>query len=217
MEKHFLSDLMKHLQASRLLAGCQFVTILGLIAVVIMMMGKDKIITVIDSDGQTMSLRSKSMSEEILVKQVKYYSREVIEQYFDLDAITAISNRSKLKDIMSLDLQEENFKGQATLVANQQVLEAIQQKYKCNYEWILLPWLSSYEYPIITSFGQIKRIISRDGYKNFEEIKNVKLVWRHLNDRPDPFQQPHDLVLISIEDVDRENSEFRNAINNKNR
>jgi hypothetical protein len=116
---------------------------------------------------------------------------------------------------MSSDLLQKHFEEKTNIVSNRLLNEAIKNKYVCNYEWIMMPWVSNFNYPYITVFGQIRRKISQEGYRPFEEIKNMKLVFLHLKDRPNPFQYPHDLLLTFIEEIDNENSEFKNAINKR--
>jgi len=214
-EANFLSDAMRQIQMNKMIALLQFFTIIALIFLLVLVSGQQKIITIISADGETISLRSSDVSSDVLRRQVLYYSREVIEDYFDLDYRTAVENRNKLKEIMSPSLIGVKFGKENHIVENKVVVEAVTNKFTNRYEWLVLPWISNLNYPYITVFGQIKRSVSREGYKPFEDLKNVKLVFQHLKDRPDPFGRPHDLLLISIDDIDNENTEFKNAINKR--
>jgi hypothetical protein len=214
-EANFLSDIIKQVQMNKTLAFLEFFIIIGLIVLLQGVSGQQKIITIINSDGETISLRSTNVSSQVLQRQVLFYGRQVIENYFDLDYRTAVESRNKLKDIMSSKLIADNFGKEKHIVENKIVAEAVTEKYENRYEWVILPWISGMNYPHVTLFGQIKRTIIREGYKPFYEIKNVKLVFQHLKDRPDPFGHPHDLLLISIDEIDNENAEFKNAINKR--
>jgi len=212
---NFLSVAMKQIQQSKIVVLLQFATIIMLCVIIMMQIGQRKIITIIDGDGKSITSVSKDMSTDILTRQVRYYSLQSVENFLDLDYRTAVENRNKLKDIMSSDLQQKNFSDKNNLASNKLVADAINNKYICNYEWVIMPWVSSFNYPYITVFGQVKRKITQEGYKPFEEIKNMKLVFRHLKDRPNPFKYPHDLLLTTIEEIDSENSEFKSAINKR--
>jgi len=214
-EANFLSDAIKQIQANKMIALLQFFTIVGLIFLLFAVSGQQKIITIVGQDGETITLRSRNISSDVLRRQVLYYSREVIEKFFDLDYRTAVENRSSLQSIMNSSLVAAHFSKEGHIVENKTVQEAVANRYTVRYEWIILPWVSSMNYPHITVFGQLKRHVIREGYKPFEDLKNVKLVFRHLSDRPDPFGRPHDLLLLSIDEIDVENVEFKNAINNR--
>jgi len=214
-EANFLSDAIRQIQMNKTIAMLEFFVIIGLIFLLNSVSGQQKIITIISADGETISLRSSSVSSDVLRRQVLYYSREVIENYFDLDYRTAVENRNKLKDIMSSSLIDAKFGRENHIVENKIVVEAVTNKFTSRYEWLILPWISNLNYPYVTVFGQLKRSVSREGYKPFEDLKNVKLVFQHLKDRPDPFGHPHDLLLISIDEIDNENTEFKNAINKR--
>jgi hypothetical protein len=214
-EANFLSDAIRQIQMNKTVAMLEFVIIIGLIFLLYSVSGQQKIITIISADGETISLRSSDVSTDVLRRQVLYYSREVIENYFDLDYRTAVDNRNKLKDIMSSSLVASKFGKENHIVENKIVSEAVTNKFTSHYEWIIMPWISNLNYPYITIFGQIKRSVVREGYKPFEDLKNVKLVFQHFKDRPDPFGHPHDLLLISIDEIDNENVEFKNAINKR--
>lgn len=215
-EANFLSDAIRQIQMNKMIALLQFFTIAGLMFLLALISGQQKIITIIGSDGETISLRSSDVSSDVLRRQILYYSREIIENYFDLDYRTAVANRNKLKEIMSSSLIGANFSKDNHIVENKIVSEAVTNKFTSHYEWIIMPWISSLNYPYITVFGQVKRSVVREGgYKPFEDMKNVKLVFQHLKDRPDPFGRPHDLLLISIDEIDIENTEFKNAINRR--
>jgi hypothetical protein len=214
-EANFLSDAIKQIQMNKMVALLQFFTIIGLIFLLIVISGQQKIITIINHDGETITLRSQNLSSDVLRRQVLYYSREVIENYFDLDYRTAVENRNGLKKIMSASLVDLKFGKENHIVENKTVQEAVTNRYTTRYEWLILPWVSSLDYPYVTVFGQIKRYVIREGYKPFEDLKNVKLVFQHFKDRPDPFGHPHDLQLISVDEIDIENTEFKNAINKR--
>jgi hypothetical protein len=214
-EANFLSDAIKQIQMNKMVALLQFFTIIGLIFLLVAMSGQQKLITIINQDGETITLRSQNLTSDVLRRQVLYYSREVIEEYFDLDYRTAVENRNKLKNIMSSSLIALKFGKDNHIVENRIVQEAVANKFTIRYEWIILPWVSSMDYPYITVFGQLKRHVIREGYKPYEDLKNVKLVFQHFKDRPDVFGHPHDLLLISIDEIDVENTEFKNAINKR--
>jgi hypothetical protein len=214
-ETNFLSVAIKQIQQSKIVVLLQFATILMMVIILMMQMNQRKIITIIDGEGKSITATSGDMTTEVLTRQVRYYSMQSIENYLDLDYRTAVENRNKLKEIMSPDLQQKNFTEKNNIVSNKLLAEAIANRYICTYEWIMMPWVSSFNYPYVTVFGQVRRKITQEGYKPFEEIKNIKLVFRHLKDRPNPFQYPHDLLLTAIEEIDNENNEFKSAINKR--
>jgi len=214
-EANFLSDAIKQIQMNKMVALLQFFTIAGLIFLLVTVSGQQKLITIIGQDGETVTLRSQNLTSDVLRRQVLFYSRQVIEKYFDLDFRSAIENRNSLRDIMSASLVAANFGRENHIVENRIVKEAVDNRYTSRYEWLMLPWISSMDYPYITVFGQFRRSVSREGFRPFEDLKNVKLVFQHLRDRPDPFGRAHDLLLISIDEIDSENIDFRNAINRR--
>ena len=214
-EANFLADAIKQIQMNKMIALFQFFIILGLLFLLLVISGQQKIITVINQEGETITLRSADLSADVLRRQALFYSRQVIESYFDLDFRTAVENRNSLRNIMSQELIAQNFSRENHIVENRVVQEAVNNRYINRYEWLILPWISDLTYPHITVFGQFRRSVSREGFRPFEDLINVRLVFRHLSDRPDPFGRPHDLLLISIDEIDSENVEFRNAINRR--
>ena len=103
--------------------------------------------------------------------------------------------------------------GKDNVIKSKEVLRAIEEKFQCSFEWMIYPVITKKEYPKYTVFCQFNRVISKPGYRPFKRTYSLRLDWGRMESNADPFERPHDLLLLQINELKEGSEELKNQLN----
>ncbi len=211
-DHEFTASLTKSIIIWRLVSVLFTVIIVGSFIVTLNALKRPRLITVIDSSsGKTYTSMSESrMSKTIVERQLIYYSKVFCESFLSENYVTVINDRKEAIDLMHPELEvqlPEDF------AKRKGVAEIISSKSSTTFDWTIKPVVSSAADPYYTVFCQFTKRTKKQGYKAFSQKYNIKLDWGRLINNTDPFNRPHDLVLIKFEELDDNSAELKHQLN----
>jgi hypothetical protein len=184
-----------------------------LLAVTVMIsIRQPRLITVIDSStGKTFTGVGKpEIKIDIIPRQLIYYSRLFCEAFLSENYVTVMSDRAKAKALMHPSLSKKlppDFLNESSME------DAFKYKSNSLFEWIVKPVVTASDDPRYTVFCQFVKKVKREGYKTTEDNFNVKLDWGRLMNNQDPFNRPHDLVLLKFDELKDNSAELKSQLN----
>jgi hypothetical protein len=174
-----------------------------------------RLIAVIDEQsGKTYATMSQTMNEDLLKRQLVYYSRQFMEDYFTMDYSEIQGARKRSLDLMHPNLKQKTVEKYGEDFRNDgNVQMALSNQTGTEWEWSIKPTVTKSNDPVYTVFGQVKRKITREGYKPIIEQLNIRLRWGRLSGGQEAFTRPHQLVLLDQEDISKDQTALNEQIN----
>ena len=100
-DRGYLDGLISGTVNSRIALVSLSAVIVFLSVILFALMNRPRIVTVINGEnGSTTTSVSQKIEEEIIEKQLKYYSKKFCEYYLDLDHVSLIQSREKAVKLM---------------------------------------------------------------------------------------------------------------------
>lgn len=194
-----------------ILAGLLLLS-LALAGVVVLALQRPRLITAVDfQTGRTVSaVGREQLTRDILDKQLVYYSRVFCESFFSQNHVTIKSDRMKVLDLIHPELRgrlPDNF------ADDDAVANVLRRKATSFYNWQIKPTITERDDPRYSVFCQFTRVVKRPGYRKLEQTFNIKLDWGRLIKNTDPFTRPHNLVLLSFSELEKDSKELINQLN----
>jgi len=204
-------SLVKSLVNMRLGLILIFIICLVQLFLILSFFNRPKLIAVIDSEGKTHSTTAYTQNNTSNIeRQVIYYSRIFCESFYSENFSTIESDRSTAYNLMHPDLQAQLSEGWKERKSYTNILS---DNITNRYDWLIKPSITSSKDPVYTVFCQFTRVTNKSGFLPKEERFNIKLQWGRLTQNTDFFNRPHDLILISLNNLKEGDKELNLQLN----
>lgn len=209
-----------YLRASvNLINSMKWIVVLLLVAVialsvsVYMILKRPMMISVIDANtGKTYVSRTyTSLGDDIIKRQLLYYSKEFCEQWWSLDYESIKDNRAyALKLIHSqgelIKKIPENFLNDGT------VNTTIAIKNRSSFEWTKLPEITRVADPYYTVYCEFTRSSGPENKKKNVEKFYIKMFW--FRDKEfNPYERNHGYYVVDMNKIEYGSTEWKEQIN----
>jgi hypothetical protein len=189
------------------------VTILLIFLVFSLVRRPPQVVVIDKTTGQTfapVAIRT-GMVQELIDRQLVYYSTQVCESYFDMDVKTAAQSHRVVYDLGSNQFRAKLGEKWLTPLGNDN--DVLMKKTQTLIHWEMTPRVTKRADPYYTVFATIQRVVKEDGlvkeYKKF----NVRIEWGRLNQNVDYTKRPHSLVLLDIQILNEGSADLNEQIN----
>ncbi len=210
-DESYLKDLISGVINSRIAVITLSVVILALLVIVFFLSTQSKLVAIINKNsGETYVAKTSKITQDVLERQIVYYSKKLCEDYLNLDYMTVVESRKRALELMHPSMKEEL--GAEKYWQTKKVLTAMKEKYSCDYKWLMYPKITERSHPHYIVFCQFMRVIRKKGYKPMEETFTIRLDWVRLLKNPSPFERPHDLLLTRVWEIQKDSDEMKNQL-----
>jgi len=139
----------------------------------------------------------KGVTQELLDRQLIYYTAQVVDYYANFDHNTIQEARQRI-----YELSNSQFRGllgdKYSSLENEDVKKCIDKKAEYYLQWEMQPRITQRNDPYYTLFGTFQRVVKWNGLTQEVKKYNVRVDWGRLNNNMDYTKRPHSLVLLSI-------------------
>lgn len=210
----FISDLLKSFFNARIgLIVISLISILLMIAIVILVTRPQRVVVIDASSGRTFAAINKSgLAQDLIERQLVYYSIKACEDYFNFDHLTIQQARQNIIDIAHPKLKENLPK--TWLASNDpEMKRCVEERYSSFFDWEILPRVTMHNDPYYSTFGSFTRVLKVNDVSKEVKKYNVKIEWGRLENSADYSKRPHSLVLLRISILNENSSEYNDQIN----
>lgn len=210
-DKPYVASMLKSMYTAGLVILGLVVVCIGLILLVIVTLRQPRLVTVIEKNtGKTYATMSQSLTEDLLERQLIYYTRQFVEDFLTLDYSEIDGARKRAMEIMHPKLRAEIGSG---WLNDDNVKMSRAGQLGTEFDWSIKPTITLRNDPLYNVFVQVKRKITRKGYKPVEEQFDMLLKWGRLQGGVEPFQRPHQLVLLEQQEISKNQSKLNEQLN----
>jgi len=188
---------------------------LSLMAAIIVLSSRPQRVIVIDGgSGRTYSSVSHTgMNEDLIQRQLCYYSVVFVEDYFNYDYLTIQNARRNIIDLGHPQFVESLGKD---YLNNADVKKCYDEKAQSFFSWEINPKVTMRNDPYYSTFMTFQRVIKTNDVTREMKKYNVKLDWGRLGKNADYTKRPHSLVLLRITILNEGSTELNDQINKLN-
>jgi len=175
------------------------IIVLALLSFLYVLISRPAYTVVIDrTTGQTfvpVGLQ-KGVTQELLDRQLVYYSIQAIDNYANFDHNTIQEARKRIFELSSSQFRASL--GEYLSPENEDIKKCLDKKAEYYITWEMQPRITQRNDPYYTLFGTFQRVVKWGGLT--QEIKkyNVRVDWGRLNENMDYSKRPHSLVLLNV-------------------
>jgi len=189
------------------------VVVMALLALLYYLVSRPAYTVVIDrTTGQTYAPvgLAKGVTQDLLDRQLVYYSAQMIEAYANFDHNTIREARRRVYELSNSKFREAL--GGEGYMDDEEVKQCIANKAEFSLQWEMHPRITQRNDPYYTLFATFQRVVRWDGLTREVKKFNVRVDWGRLNENMDYTKRPHSLVLLGIKYLN-ESNEVNEQIN----
>jgi hypothetical protein len=191
----YIGGLIREIFSQRIAIIAMLIICSALCVIIVIQMNKPQIIAVIDSEGHTSITKSQKLTMEVLEKQLLYYSRQFSEDYFGRNHVSIRQNRQR-----AFDLMHPNMKLEAEKVFPQGTVNVVlKELWTDKFDWKITVVTEKRD-PRYSVFCQFDVTFNRNGEERIEH-HNVKLDYGRIQKGANPYERPHSLVLLKVQEI----------------
>jgi hypothetical protein len=195
-DKIYLTGLIKEIFSQRIAIIAMLLISLALCGVILYLLNRPTAIAVVNGEtGYTSVTKTQNISLDVLEKQLLYYSREFCEDYFGRNHVTIRNNRQRAFNLMHPNMKQEAMKSFPAY----DVDIALKELWGDKFEWKMTVVTEKSD-PRYSVFCQFDVTYIRSGEQQLQH-HNVKLDFGRLVKTADPFERPHSLVLLKVQEI----------------
>lgn len=208
----FISDTMKAFFNARIgLFAVSIVAIVSIIAVIYLVIQPQRVVVIDASSGKTYyAVNKASVSQELIDRQLCYYSAQFCENYFNNDFLTIESARKRVVDLMSTSFRDSTKK---KWDASSDLRICLDKKQASYFVWEINPSVTMRNDPYYTTWCVFERNIKENEMLRETKKYHIILKWGRTANNTDYRTRPHSLVLMSFSLVNEGSAEYNDQIN----
>lgn len=209
----FISDVLKAAFNARIgLVVVSIVTILLMVVIFILASRPQRVVVIDASSGRTYAALNKSgLAQDIIDRQLTYYSIQACEDYLNFDHMTIQQARQTIFDIAHPKFKESL--PQNWLTNDPELRRCIDDRYSSYFDWEIIPRVTMRNDPYYSTFCVFTRIVKVNDVTKEVKKYNVKVDWGRLENNADYSKRPHSLVLLRISVLNQGSNEYNDQIN----
>jgi hypothetical protein len=195
-DKNYIGGLVREVFSQRIAIIAMLVICLALCGIIIMLLNKPVAIAVVNGEsGFTSITKAQKLSFDILEKQLLFYSREFCEDYFGRNHVSIRQNRERAFELMHPNMKADAAKEFTSVTVGLVLRELWTDK----FDWKITVVTEKND-PRYSVFCQFDVTFNRNGEEKIES-HNVKLDFGRLVKASNPFDRPHSLVLLKVQEI----------------
>jgi hypothetical protein len=211
----FISDTLKAFFNARIgLFFVSLVAIISMLALVYLVMQPQRVVVIDASSGKTYyAVNRSSVTQELVDRQLCYYSAQFCEDFFNNDYLTIENARARVGDLMATALKDSTQKKWA---ASPDLRVCLDKKQTSYFNWELNPRVTMRNDPYYRTWCVFERNIKENDMLRETKKYHIILEWGRTANNTDYRTRPHSLVLLGFSIVKEGSKEYNDQINQLN-
>lgn len=212
-DSNYLQASIHLINSMKIMAALMLVAVITLSVSVVMILKKPMMMSVIDaSTGKTyVSKTYSSLGDDIIKRQLLYYSKEFCEQWWSLDYESIKDNRKHAVKIVH-PKGELIKKIPANFLNDGTVNTTIAIKNRSSFEWTKLPEITRIEDPYYTVYCEFTRSSGPENKKKNIEKFYIKMHW-YRDKEFNPYERNHGYYVSDMNKIEYGSTEWKEQIN----